>query len=299
MNTIKPIIVSVIALTSSIASAQTMQRAYAEPAPAAPALAPKPAMQPAAPPVAPAPLPAPAPVAAQPEAPPPPPAPPPAPAIETGIDGAPKARTGFQMDLRLGYAIPWGRPTVHWGNTVGDIIGQEVAIQTTIGAKVTKHVFIGAYVGIQRGGGGDRLCGEAGCANRESATTRAGLTLQYHLAPNEPRNWWFGVGTGTIESIGQARTYPNETMPMLKMQRTIGGWEMLNLSTGHDWRLGHWLGIGGFAELSVVKFDKDTIKADGVPTGWGTTSMELIPSTETRYTMGGFLQLGVRGVLNP
>lgn len=301
MRAIKPVIVSVIALTSSIASAQTMQqRGYAEPAPAAPVVAPKAAAQPALPPpVAPAPQPTATSVAVQPEAPPPPPAPPPAPVAETGIDGAPKARRGFQMDLRMGPAIPWGRPTVQLQKTVGDIIGQEFSTQLTIGAKVSDSVFVGAYVGTQFGGGGDYLCGEGGCASRESITTRFGLTAQYHLTPSENRNWWLGVGFGTIKSVAQGRPYYNPESTITNIQHTISGVEFLNLSAGHDWRLGHWLGIGAFSDLSVVSYQDNEMIIEGMPNLVGAPSISLRPTSDMNYSMGGFFRVGIRGVLNP
>src|SRR4051812_1724874 len=72
--------------------------------------------------------------------------------------GAPPARTGFQMALRTGYAVPMGNARgANPGSTGSDLamsdgFSGQVPIFIEIGGKVIPNLFVGGYLGLGFGG---------------------------------------------------------------------------------------------------------------------------------------------------
>jgi len=69
--------------------------------------------------------------------------------------GIPPARTGFQIALRTGVAVPLGK--IDEGSKMSDTFTPQVPIIADIGVKVIPELFLGGYIGIAVGGVGDTI----------------------------------------------------------------------------------------------------------------------------------------------
>jgi len=158
---------------------------------------------------------------------------------------APKARTGFQMDIRTGYSIPMGK--LDGGNglfgssKLTDAVSGQVPFILDIGGKVIPELFIGGYFGLAFGGAGGAT--KNGCPNCNSVGLHVGAELQYHILPASFVNPWVGYGIG-LESlaVGDSRSV------------AWGGFEFARFMGGADFRINRVFGVGPFVDLSMATF---------------------------------------------
>ncbi|MBF5045138.1 autotransporter outer membrane beta-barrel domain-containing protein [Aggregicoccus sp. 17bor-14] len=207
-------------------------------------------------------------------------------AAPTEAGSAPAPQTGFQMALRTGYGLPFGNSSGAPGDTYKGLVSGQVPVMLDIGGKLSHHVFLGGYLGLGFGGVGSELKGI--CATPDvtcvHASFRLGAQLQYNFAPAAKANPWLGYGIG-IESTGVGASGPAGDTTM-----TAVGWELARLMAGVDFRLSHAVGIGPFADFSVGRYSRVTLKeASG-----SETSGDLQDKAAHEW-----LTLGVRFVLFP
>lgn len=197
--------------------------------------------------------------ATPPPPPPPPVTPPPAAAPPSALgappetqdhDGAPKARTGFQMAIRTGVQIPFGK----FAETqkLDDLAGVQVPLHLELGGKPIPNLFLGGYLGLGVGGAGGALADACQQGGRScvSASLRIGLEIQYHIAPEAKMNPWLGYGIG-IASMGAGTG--DSTV-------TAAGPEYAHFMAGLDFRLGKAIGIGPFVDFSLGRYTQATVE---------------------------------------
>jgi hypothetical protein len=227
------------------------------------------------------------------QAPPPPAQPPPVyyapaptpyyPAPVNVIPGAPRARTGFQMALRLGAAFPAG--AVNSTALLSDFSGNQFGGMLEIGGKPNDRVFFGMYFGATSGGVGrviQSICDSDGLSC-SSSTGRLGAEVLYSLQPDASINPWIGYGAGfsvaTTQFVDTGR----------RADLDIFGVEWAHLLGGVDFRLNEGLGLGVFMDLSLGTFYSAHNSLDDTTAD--------IPGENQRTHF--WLNLGARGILFP
>jgi hypothetical protein len=174
----------------------------------------------------------------------------------------PPAHRGFQMALRTGYALPFGKATGSSGGKMSDFVGGQVPLFIELGGKPIKHLFIGGYLGAAFGG----VTGDAedACESYEvdcdlAITTRLGVEVQYHILPDQDLNPWVGYGVG-LESTSIAVTDGDENGNI-----SNAGFEFARLSAGVDYRISRVFGVGPFADFSFGKYYSYQVDAPKFP----------------------------------
>jgi len=178
---------------------------------------------------------------------------------------APPASRGFQMALRTGFAIPFGKAagdgTEPPEQKMSDFVTGQVPLFIEIGGKPIKHLFIGGYLGLGIGGaGGDTkdVC-EAADIDCLGVSTRFGVEVQYHILPAEDLNPWVGYGLG-FETTSIAIKDGDEDGSL-----NYGGFEFARLSAGVDFRISRVFGIGPFADFSLGTYGSYRFDAPKIP----------------------------------
>jgi hypothetical protein len=161
---------------------------------------------------------------------------------------APPARVGFQGALRVGYAIPLGSAVS--GAKMSDTFGGQVPFVLELGAKVTRHVFLGGFGAIGFGGAAGQLksaCNATG-ASCLAISDRLGLELQYHFQPAARINPWLGYGIAfeanevTLSSGSTSTT------------RGFTGFLFADVMLGVDFRLSRFLAVGPVADVALGQY---------------------------------------------
>jgi hypothetical protein len=194
-----------------------------------------------------------------------PPAPAPAPATPVVMNpqpapgAAPPANTGFQMALRMGYAIPLGSATGAKGDDLSKSFGGQVPFLAELGGKITPNILIGGYLGLAFGGYGsaaDAVCkpSNASCL---TASFRIGAQIQYHILPAEKLNPWIGYGIGIESSAVAVKS------PTIEASVAALGIDFAHFTAGFDYRLNKQVGIGPVVDLSVGQYSKVVQKVNG------------------------------------
>lgn len=175
---------------------------------------------------------------------------------------APKARTGFQMAIRTGVAIPLG--DLEKDSKMSDVFGPQVPITIDIGGKVIPQLFLGAYLGLAFGGAAGNF---SDACERNNLTcvgvnVRIGAQIQYHILPDAKLNPWVGYGIG-YEAVGLGAEQGNR-----KFSAATGGVEFAHLMAGLDFRLTRGFGIGPFVDFAIGQYSRVTTETtvNGVTT---------------------------------
>jgi len=161
---------------------------------------------------------------------------------------APRARTGFQMDIRTGYAIPLG--DAFKDGKLSDITSGQVPIIVDIGGKAIPQLFLGGYLGLGFGGAGGKASDQCEALNATCASVsfNLGVEAQYHILPQNSVNPWIGYGLG-FQSLAMGRKVNGDTVT-----GSFSGFEFARLMGGVDFRLNRVFGVGPFVDLSMAKY---------------------------------------------
>ena len=162
----------------------------------------------------------------------------------------PKARTGFQMDIRTGYSLPMGN--FREGYKLSDVSSGQVPIMVDIGAKVIPQLFVGGYFGLSFGGAGGISKDSCNASNADCLTVGVnfGVEAQYHILPAALANPWVGYGLG-FQSLGLSRTVSGVSTTM-----SAAGFEFARFMGGVDFRVSRVFGVGPFIDLSMASYSK-------------------------------------------
>lgn len=175
-------------------------------------------------------------------------------AVESdGSKPAPPARTGFQIAVRPGVAIPMGsvlKDANGKTEAMSDSFGPQFSTTIDIGAKIIPQLFLGGYLGVNVGGVGGVLSDACKAANAScsSVSLRIGIEAQYHIIPDGKINPWVGYGIGFESS---AFSFASKG---LTTSSGIAGPEFAHLMGGVDFRLTKVFGLGPYADLSVAQY---------------------------------------------
>jgi hypothetical protein len=221
----------------------------------------------------------------------------PASAADRAAEGAARR---FQIGLRSGYGLPFGRyadvrqldafrdSNV---NALSDDTHGAIPLWLDLGYRLTPKLELGVYAmyGIvlpREGSVGDPLGG--GCPEGLECSgggVRFGVQGHYHFSPEGRVDPWLGLGVGyewiTSHVEGRVIGVP------IDLQTSHGGPELLHLQAGVDLRATPVFGFGPFAALSLMQYTSCSAELDG-------------NETECRLpdaAWHGWLLLGVRATL--
>ena len=198
--------------------------------------------------------------------------------------GPPRARVGFQLGLRTGLAVPFGRADGDLSGEMSNAFGPQVPIFVEIGGKVIPHLFVGGYLGLGFGGPAGALkdsCANATCIG---IGARFGAEVQYHILPDGPTNPWVGYGLG-YESVGVVASQGSRTGSL-----SYNGFEFAHFMAGVDFRLSRVFGLGPFASFSIGQYRQFHYEFTGEPT---------IEGDIPEQAMHEWLTVGLRTVFFP
>jgi hypothetical protein len=169
------------------------------------------------------------------------------PPVEEKLD-APKARTGFEIAVRTGVAIPLGDRSKD--NKMSDSFGVHVPLVADIGFKVIPNLFLGGYVGLSVGGVGDAIQKQCDSLNVDCSSVgfRIGIQAQLHILPASKLNPWVGYGIG-YEIAGASGSGGNN-----KFTAALGGVELAHLMAGFDYRINRIVAVGPFADFALGQY---------------------------------------------
>jgi hypothetical protein len=179
-----------------------------------------------------------------------------------GPTDAPAARTGFQMGLRTGYAVPLGKLAGGARGDMSDFTTGQVPIFVEIGGKIVPNFFLGGYLGLGFGGAAgfmDSVCTGSNltCV---AVGVRFGIEAQYHVVPAGKVNPWIGYGFG-FESLGVSGSRGGNTQTV-----SVSGLEYAHFMGGVDFRLSRIVGLGPIVDFSMGQYSKVRSEATGEPT---------------------------------
>ncbi|HYQ41777.1 MAG TPA: hypothetical protein VER11_07410 [Polyangiaceae bacterium] len=170
----------------------------------------------------------------------------------------PKARTGFQMDIRTGYSVPLG--SYQNGLKLSDVSSGQVPILLDIGAKVIPELFVGGYFGLSFGGAGGAAKDACNAQSADCVTVgfSFGAEAQYHILPAGLANPWVGYGLG-FQSLGLGRSIGGNSTTT-----TATGFEFARFMGGVDFRVSRVFGVGPFVDFSMASFSSLSVGSASV-----------------------------------
>lgn len=206
-------------------------------------------------------------------------------------DPPPASQATVQIALRtLGWTRPLGRMSQS-GLDVTRAIEGAFPLILDLGGKVTRHIFVGAYLGFNLGKVGsayDTLC--QGSVSCNANNVRIGLQIQAHLRPASRLNPWFGMGAGSEATTITAESRVGNYTQTLGGTSSFQGPEYLHLSSGLDYRTNDVWGFGPFVAFTVGRYQTTTARNVA---GINRTTAISEPASHQ------WLMIGVRGVLFP
>lgn len=205
---------------------------------------------------------------------------------------APPANRGFQLALRTGASVPFGKATNDLD--LSDYSSVQVPFLVDIGGKPLPELFLGGYVGFGFGGPAGNTADfceavDAGCAG---FGWRVGAEVQYHFIPGGKVNPWVGYGIGyEAVSLGIARDTWDEDDELDEADvvvSALAGYEFAHLMGGADFRLNKVVGLGPFVDVSFGRYTNvgfaggDTARSDDIDDsdeathGWVTFGIRVV-----------------------
>lgn len=205
---------------------------------------------------------------------------PPPVAQQTAAKPAVFDQPGFDLGVRLGYALPFGNTS--GDSKLSDGVAGTIPIVLEAGYRLNADITIGAlfqYAFGRVADGGPLDCAGTG-VDCSVSVMRLGIEGIYNLHLAAPVTPWVGLGTGyewlnfSASMAGQSGSF------------NVRGFEFVTLHAGGDYRLAPNFALGGFVSFSLAQYSSASIELPGMPS----TSMDL-----TDKKMHEWLQLGVRG----
>jgi len=208
----------------------------------------------------------------------------------------PPANTGFQLALRTGAAVPFGKATNDLD--LSDFSSVQVPFLVDIGGKPLPWLFLAGYVGFAFGGAAGTTADfceavDAGCAG---FGWRVGAEAHYQFIPGGKVNPWVGYGIG-YEAVGlgmaeeDALDDDDEVEEDEVAASALAGYEFAHIMGGADFRLNKVVGLGPFVDVSFGRYTKV-----GFAHGDETRHDDIKDSDEATH---GWVTLGIRVVFFP
>ena len=212
-------------------------------------------------------------------------------------DAPPPANTGFQLALRTGASVPFGKATNDLD--LSDFSSMQVPFLVDIGGKPLPYLYLAGYIGFGFGGAAGTtsdFCNAAdlGCAG---FGWRAGAEVHYQFIPGGKVNPWVGYGIG-YEALSMAMAKEDaadddEIEEEEVAAAALAGYEFAHIMGGADFRINKVVGVGPFLDVSFGRYTKVGV-ADGA--GETSDSADIDDSDEATH---GWVTFGVRVVFFP
>ena len=140
----------------------------------------------------------------------------------------PATRIGFQMAIRTGYSVPFGKAFDGPKGDMSDNFSGQVPIFVEVGGKPIANLFVGGYFGLNIGGvaGATQKTCDTLRATCVAVGVRIGAEIQYHFLPDRAVNPWIGYGIG-YEVAAQGISAPGHDET-----DSLTGFEFARLSSG-------------------------------------------------------------------
>lgn len=179
------------------------------------------------------------------------------------------ARAEFELGLRTGYGIPFGKATGAARVDLNEGIAGQVPLWLDLGARLDHRYYVGAYLAYGIGILGepqqdqcDQAQAQAGVDVSCSAYDwRFGAQFQYHIGELQRPHPWVGAGIG-YELVG-LRVSASQGSQEATVTTGGGGWEFVNLQLGLDIPLTDVLALGPFATFTVAQYDNASLDCSG------------------------------------
>ncbi len=215
-----------------------------------------------------------------------------APATAAGREPVPEASNEtVQLGLRtMGWSFPVGRMN-RSGRPVSEAIRGAFPLLLDLGGKLTRHVFVGGYLGFNAGRVGEAfgvLC--AGSVSCSANNVRIGLQVQVHLRPARRLNPWVGLGFGTEATTITAESRVGDYTQTVGGTSSFQGIELLHATLGLDHRAAEVWGYGPYVTFTAGRYETTTVRS---VVGTNRTSAIEDPSIHH------WILFGFRGVLFP
>jgi hypothetical protein len=210
----------------------------------------------------------------------------------------------FELGLRTGYGLPFGKVYDEEGTASGEDLSEGVAGQIPLwvdaGARIGGKLFVGGYVVYGIGILSDEFsndCDDAdqaadafgGSVSCSISDVRLGAQVQYHFgeagASIDP---WVGGGLGyEWLSLGQRIELSGEDADLAV---TLHGFEFLNVQLGLDFPVSPNVALGPFAAFTFASYGTGRVSCSGSLCGDEDSESESIDDTAIHE----WLFLGVR-----
>ncbi|HXJ23531.1 MAG TPA: outer membrane beta-barrel protein [Polyangia bacterium] len=157
-------------------------------------------------------------------------------------------RTGVDMGVRIGYAVPFGDLDGSRGSLAGWVSGA-VPVLIEAGYRFDQHVTVGPYFQFAFAQVKDNT--NTGCGNNSDCSgwiVRAGVQGLYHLDVASVIVPWFGLG------LGYEWTSYSGTIGNVGFSGNASGWEFVNLQVGGDFPLQQGMAVGPFIGFSIARY---------------------------------------------
>jgi opacity protein-like surface antigen len=195
-------------------------------------------------------------------------------------------RPGFDLGVRAGYAIPFGKAT---GSATANLNDTLNAIPLVLEAGYRFNSAFTAGVLFQYAIGQWKENSTTGCGSNglscSASVVRLGAEAIYHFAPGRFAPWG-GLGFG-YEWLNTDLSMGSDSL-----KGTVRGFELLTLQAGGDFRLAPQFVLGPFLSFSIGRYEAFSL--DATP-GVGVTSGS---GDITNTAIHEWLQFGVRGTFN-
>jgi hypothetical protein len=161
----------------------------------------------------------------------------------------PVDRPGFDLGLRLGYALPMG--SVAEGSDLSDGISGQIPLQVDALYRVNSQYAVGGYVGY-----GYAFVKDEGCdpgASCSGSVLRIGVqgTIRFPSASSFVP--WVGAGFG-YEWLKLKESAGGQSATL-----TVKGFEFLSLQAGGEFRSSSEFSIGPFVSLSFARYSSGEV----------------------------------------
>ncbi|HYS82648.1 MAG TPA: outer membrane beta-barrel protein [Anaeromyxobacteraceae bacterium] len=187
--------------------------------------------------------------------------------------------TSWQLALRSGYSVPFGKSTDSSGDDLNKMVSGAVPLALEINYRITPDVYVGAFGRYGFGSLGEPLAAACTGGSCSASTLEIGLGAYYHFRPRDAVDPWLGLGVSyeqmTIKASGAGGS----------ADLTVAGFQFLDLQLGFDYQASRLFAAGPFVSFALGQYSKFD-----VPGNSGTIS---------NTALHGWFNVGMKLSLNP
>jgi outer membrane protein W len=197
-----------------------------------------------------------------------------------GADEVAARDPGFELGVRTGYALPFGKMDGA-SKDINDSVSGQIPLWLDVGYRVTPNLVVAAYGQLGIGLLKKDCTSGTDCSVKD---WRFGLAARYHFQPTSNLDPWISAGAGyEIFSIDGSQGSASASV-------TANGWELVNLQAGVDFQVSRAAYFGPFVSFSLDETTSENATAT-IP-GMGTISAS---TSDFDKSLHEWLLIGVRG----